>query len=124
MELEERRKTIWVLFFLDRSLSCLAGFSLAIDDRHFDVNYPVDDGQFQAFMHSVGLARRFFGPPSRDRRYFSSHAAQSDPAHYLCHCYTAPEMLRWGLVIPWLICTRTNSLNFLPIHSRQIWLHQ
>ena len=53
IELEERRKTIWVLFFLDRSLSCLAGFSLALDDRHFHVNFPIDDVQFQDFTHSV-----------------------------------------------------------------------
>lgn len=63
IELEERRKTIWALFLLDRSLSCLAGFSLAIDDRHFHVNFPIDDVQFQAFTHSVSLAERELKPP-------------------------------------------------------------
>lgn len=66
LELEERRKTIWVLFFLDRSLSCLAGFSLAIDDRQFHVNYPVDDAQFQAFTHSVCYTRHPLCPLSCD----------------------------------------------------------
>ena len=122
MELEERRKTIWVLFFLDRSLSCLAGFSLAIDDRCFDVNYPVEDGQFQAFIHSVSLARHSLVRQVVTRDVFSSHAAQSDLAHYPCRYCTFPETLRWGLFFPWLICSRNNSPNFLPIHSRQIWL--
>lgn len=63
IELEERRKTIWALFFLDRSLSCLAGFSLAIDDRHFHVNFPINDVQFQAFTHSVSLIGRELRPP-------------------------------------------------------------
>ena len=63
IELEERRKTIWALFLLDRSLSCLAGFSLAIDDRHFHVNFPIDDVQFQAFTHSVSLIERELRPP-------------------------------------------------------------
>lgn len=63
IELEERRKTIWALFLLDRSLSCLAGFSLAIDDRHFHVNFPIDDVQFQAFTHSVSLIERGHRPP-------------------------------------------------------------
>lgn len=57
IELEERRKAVWALFLFDRSLSCLAGFSLAIDDRHFHVNFPVDDAQFQAITDSVSLTR-------------------------------------------------------------------
>lgn len=65
IELEERRKTIWALFFLDRSLSCLAGFSLAIDDRHFDVNFPIEEVQFQAFTHSVSLIENLFRSPTQ-----------------------------------------------------------
>lgn len=59
IEFEERRKTVWALFLFDRSLSCLAGFSPAIDDRHFYVNFPIDDVQFQEFTHSVSLIERF-----------------------------------------------------------------
>lgn len=59
IELEERRKTVWALFLFDRSLSCLAGFSHAIDDRHFYVNFPIDDVQFQDFTHSVSLTEWF-----------------------------------------------------------------
>ena len=55
IEVEERRKTVWVLFYLDRSISCLAGFPLAIDDRYFKVNYPIDDGSFQASSTGVSL---------------------------------------------------------------------
>ena len=72
IELEERRKTIWVLFFLDRSLSCLGGFSLAIDDRVFHVNYPVDDMHFQSLTHGVSVVITFFVRSSHDFRYFSS----------------------------------------------------
>ena len=48
IEKEERRKSMWALFFLDRSISCLAGFSLAIDERHFCVDFPLDEKSFQA----------------------------------------------------------------------------
>lgn len=48
IEQEEQRKIVWILFFFDRTLSCLAGLPLAIDDRHFEVNFPLDDDLFQA----------------------------------------------------------------------------
>ena len=76
IELEERRKTIWTLFLLDRSLSCLAGFSLAIDDRHFHVNFPTDDEQFQNFEHAV----------SRMHDLLLLHPKMWLPIH--CSCYS------------------------------------
>jgi hypothetical protein len=48
IEQEEQRKIMWILFFFDRNLSCLAGLPLAIDDRHFEVNFPLEDDYFQA----------------------------------------------------------------------------
>lgn len=53
IEIEEQRKTIWALFFFDRSLSCLAGLPLAIDDRHYEVNFPYNDDLFQAATCAV-----------------------------------------------------------------------
>lgn len=55
IETEEQRKTIWALFFLDRSLSCLAGFSLAIDDRNYQVNFPLEDELFQNSTCNVSI---------------------------------------------------------------------
>lgn len=55
-EIEEQRKTIWALFFFDRALSCLAGLPLAIDDRHFQVNFPYDDKFFQAESFAVSTS--------------------------------------------------------------------
>ena len=53
IELEEQRKAVWALFFLDRFLSCLAGAPVAIDDRYFQVNFPMDDRDFQNISRSV-----------------------------------------------------------------------
>ena len=53
IEVEERRKVVWALFYLDRTISCLAGFALAIDDRYFQVNYPLDDELFQELLDNV-----------------------------------------------------------------------
>ena len=95
IELEERRKTIWALFFLDRSLSCLAGFSLAIDDRQFHVNFPIDDAQFQAFTRSVSLMENLLRPLTRE-------------------ILVKPVFFQ-------LTYSRTNSPSFRPIHSQRIW---
>lgn len=75
IELEERRKTIWALFLFDRSLSCLAGFSLAIDDRHFHVNFPIDDVQFQACTHSDQLSQLSSDPFTTDLAMLISSTA-------------------------------------------------
>lgn len=48
LELEERRQAVWALYMLDRFLSCLCGWPLAIDDRAFKVNFPRDDAEFQS----------------------------------------------------------------------------
>ena len=46
-EKEERRRVVWALFLLDRAMSCLTGWSLALDDRQFMVNYPMPEARFQ-----------------------------------------------------------------------------
>lgn len=55
IEIEKQRKIIWALFFLDRSLSCLAGFSLAIDDRNYQVNFPLEEELFQSSTCNVSI---------------------------------------------------------------------
>jgi Fungal specific transcription factor domain len=46
-EKETRRKIMWALLFLDRHMSCLAGWSLAVDDRQFQVHFPASDAIYQ-----------------------------------------------------------------------------
>lgn len=45
-EKEERRRTLWVLFILDRTCSFISGRTPAIDERYFAVNVPLPDGMF------------------------------------------------------------------------------
>lgn len=52
---EEKRKTVWTLFLLDRFISCLGKLPLAIDERLFQVNFPIDDEIFQNADKSVSL---------------------------------------------------------------------
>jgi Fungal specific transcription factor domain len=46
-EKEERRRTMWLLFLLDRGMSFPTGRPHAVDERQFMVNLPVDDAIFQ-----------------------------------------------------------------------------
>ncbi|KAH7025387.1 fungal-specific transcription factor domain-containing protein, partial [Macrophomina phaseolina] len=48
LDIEERRRTIWTLFVLDRGMAFPAGWPHAIDDRQFMVNLPLPDSVFQA----------------------------------------------------------------------------
>jgi hypothetical protein len=52
IEMEEQRKSMWLLVYFDRYMSSLAGFPLAIDDRMYHVNFPIDDKTFQDFSGS------------------------------------------------------------------------
>ncbi|KAF2653338.1 hypothetical protein K491DRAFT_603079 [Lophiostoma macrostomum CBS 122681] len=47
VEKEEYRRTLWLLFMTDRSLSWPTGWPQSIDDRQFKVNVPVADNVFQ-----------------------------------------------------------------------------
>jgi hypothetical protein len=53
IEVEEQRKSLWTLFFLDRALACLAALSLSFDERNFQVNFPMDEDLFQASTSNV-----------------------------------------------------------------------
>ena len=47
-DLEERRRAAWGLYVLDSFFSCSCGWPLAINDRDFCVNFPVDEDVFQS----------------------------------------------------------------------------
>ena len=53
LKIEEQRKTVWCLFVLDRLFCTTTGFSLALDDRSFQVNFPIKDDVFQGARSSV-----------------------------------------------------------------------
>ena len=53
IEVEERRKTMWALFYLDKALSCLCGWALALNDSQFMVHFPIDDEIFQRSTSEV-----------------------------------------------------------------------
>lgn len=56
LDIEERRRTIWTLFVLDRGMAFPAGWPHAIDDRQFMVNLPLPDSVFQASDDQVSMS--------------------------------------------------------------------
>ncbi|KAI9739980.1 MAG: hypothetical protein M1818_005036 [Claussenomyces sp. TS43310] len=54
-ENEQRRRTIWALFFLDRIVSSLYGSTLAFDDRQFCVNFPMENIEATSNGHLPGI---------------------------------------------------------------------
>ncbi|KAF7507755.1 hypothetical protein GJ744_010184 [Endocarpon pusillum] len=58
-EIETRRRVMWALFFLDRHVSCLAGWTLAVDDRQFQVHYPINDTLYQVTDYSKANSEPF-----------------------------------------------------------------
>ncbi|KAL9005162.1 MAG: hypothetical protein Q9188_002036 [Gyalolechia gomerana] len=62
IEVEEQRKAMWSLLCMERSLACLGGFTLSVDERYFQVNYPIDDEAFQVMKSTVSLPVRY--PPA------------------------------------------------------------
>ncbi|KAI9803988.1 MAG: hypothetical protein M1833_000269 [Piccolia ochrophora] len=47
IEEEERRQAVWALYLMDRAVSCLCGWPLAIEDKQFLVNFPLEERSFQ-----------------------------------------------------------------------------
>ncbi|KAL8951310.1 MAG: hypothetical protein Q9222_002709 [Ikaeria aurantiellina] len=52
LECEERRKILWALYILDKSISCLVSLPLVVDDRLLSVNFPISDESFQGNSNS------------------------------------------------------------------------
>jgi hypothetical protein len=50
---EEYRRTLWMLFIMDRNHSMPTGSPHAIDERHFKINMPVAEEGFQAMTSEV-----------------------------------------------------------------------
>ncbi|RPA97602.1 hypothetical protein L873DRAFT_1771169 [Choiromyces venosus 120613-1] len=86
-DLEERRRAAWGLYVLDSFFSCSCGWPLAINDRDFCVNFPVDEDVFQSgeiekmshivvepFAHNLA---DLIGPTS-------ASSPPRGPFHYLC----------------------------------------
>ncbi|KAF2679306.1 hypothetical protein K458DRAFT_117781 [Lentithecium fluviatile CBS 122367] len=48
IEWEECRRTLWLLFMMDRTQSWPTGWAHAIDERHFKIDIPVTETVFQA----------------------------------------------------------------------------
>ncbi|PWW75566.1 hypothetical protein C7212DRAFT_204507, partial [Tuber magnatum] len=86
-DLEERRRAAWGLYVLDSFFSCSCGWPLAINDRDFCVNFPVDEAVFQSgeiekmshivvepFAHNLA---DLIGPTS-------ASSPPRGPFHYIC----------------------------------------
>ncbi|KAL9609776.1 MAG: hypothetical protein Q9167_005472, partial [Letrouitia subvulpina] len=66
IEVEEQRKAIWSLFLLERWLAHLGGFILSLDERNFQVAYPLDDRVFQSTRCSERLRELHSEPRPTD----------------------------------------------------------
>ncbi|KAH7123611.1 fungal-specific transcription factor domain-containing protein [Dendryphion nanum] len=54
LETEELRRTLWLLFIIDRSHTWPTGWPHAIDERQFKVDIPIADEYFQAMsLHTI-----------------------------------------------------------------------
>ncbi|KAM3519355.1 hypothetical protein NHJ13051_007572 [Beauveria bassiana] len=53
IEVEERRKSIWCLAFLDRVIVSINGLALSIDDGYFHVDFPLPELEFQEAQNSL-----------------------------------------------------------------------
>lgn len=47
-ELEERRRTMWAVYLIDRLVTYSVGWSMNINDRDFCVNFPASEQEFQS----------------------------------------------------------------------------
>jgi len=74
LEIEERRRTVWAIFILDRLSTTSVSWPVCIDDSQFNVNFPVSEEVFQSGSlevctpppppeQSPMLTLVFFSPP-------------------------------------------------------------
>lgn len=87
VEKEEYRRTLWLLFFIDREISWPTGGPNAIDEQQFKVDIPVADSVFQQLTEDSDpslLANVSF---TRNLKTLISASATAEPLnmfHHLC----------------------------------------
>lgn len=57
LEIEERRRTVWAIFILDRLSTTSVPWPVCIDDSQFNVNFPVSEDVFQSGSLEVFIFR-------------------------------------------------------------------
>ncbi|ORY19446.1 fungal-specific transcription factor domain-domain-containing protein [Clohesyomyces aquaticus] len=89
---EECRRALWTLFILDRNHAWPTGLPPAIDEKHFMVNLPIADADFQAMTQETSsqiegavLTRNFDALVSISPNISGNGAANA--LHYLCIAY-------------------------------------
>ncbi|KAI5781941.1 hypothetical protein EDC01DRAFT_619439 [Geopyxis carbonaria] len=87
-ELEERRRTMWAVYILDRLVSVSVNWTMNIIDDEFDVNFPVSEEVFQSGSIG-GVSHMIVDPFPRSVETLvpkrSEHAVQDlDAYQYLC----------------------------------------
>ena len=62
LEIEERRRTVWAIFILDRLATTSVPWPVCIDDSQFNVNFPVSEEVFQSGSLEVCIPYKCFWP--------------------------------------------------------------
>ncbi|KAF1959385.1 hypothetical protein CC80DRAFT_440853, partial [Byssothecium circinans] len=87
IEKEECRRTLWVLFMMDRNGSWPTGWPTAVDERHFKIDIPTTEAVFQAMTEETDPSTLINTPftPKLNTLISSTSAAKSplNPFHYL-----------------------------------------
>ncbi|KAK3319552.1 fungal-specific transcription factor domain-containing protein [Cercophora scortea] len=89
-ELEQRRRIVWVLFMLDRSMCFPIGLTHAIDARKLRIHLPLSDDVFQNVDQPPPPAEPIRHPPTVSTLlgHFESHPTIDVPrTHYLLLAY-------------------------------------
>jgi hypothetical protein len=91
---EERRRTMWLLFIVDRYHSWPTGWPNALPETHFKVNMPVADSLFQAMDPLTKHSAATTAPFTRELScLITSSNSANDPVNVFCYICIAHVLL-------------------------------
>ncbi|KAF2118153.1 fungal-specific transcription factor domain-containing protein [Lophiotrema nucula] len=93
VEREELRRTLWILFMLDRELSWPTGWPHAIDDRYFKINLPLEEEAFQAMTSESEDLSKHSLPFTRNLKSLIASIPSTSERPNLLHCLVVANVL-------------------------------
>jgi hypothetical protein len=88
IEKEEQRRTLWLLFIMDRNLAWPTGWPNALPETHFKIDFPIADSLLQAMNPEAESKPGDNTPFTRNLgRLITSASSARDPInvfHYVC----------------------------------------
>ena len=94
IEREECRRTLWLLFMMDRTQSWPTGWAHAVEERQFKIDLPISEAVFQAMMSETELSTIKNVPFSRNMNILiRSVAGAKEPLNLLQYLAVAHVLL-------------------------------